>query len=211
MAILLDEKTIKLGHIDGFVFRKVNGKIVTQSMPSQYTDANSPAQQKQRSGMRNILAFYRLKLLRELIKEQFKEVDGRAYNNFVSRNLKLEAVELSEKDYKNDRCILAPYIISEGTLPPLNQRVVDSCLQVKINGKEWKRSDILRLIRIEGSESSGNAPMHAIGKFEEKTIYKPVDQTITTPSLPHGAYAFVHVRYRSHDNLKVSTEHLMIV
>lgn len=211
MAILLDEKTIKLGHIDGFVFRKVNGKIVAQSMPSQYTDANSPAQQKQRSGMRNILAFYRMKLLRELIKEQFKEVDGRAYNNFVSRNLKQEAVELSEKDYKNDRCILAPYIISEGTLPPLNQHVVDGCLQVKINGNEWKRYDVLRLIRIESSNATGDAPAQAIVRFKNEPIYKPVDQTITTTPLPHGAYAFVHLRYRGNDTPKVSTEHLMII
>lgn len=117
MAILFDEKSIKLGHVDGCVFRRMNGKIVMQSMPSQYRDANSPAQQKQRSGMCNILAYYRL--LKNIIHGQFAEVGGRTYNNFVSSNLKLDAVELSKEDYKRGYCILAPYIISKGTLPPL--------------------------------------------------------------------------------------------
>lgn len=208
MAILFDEKSIKLGHVDGCVFRRMNGKIVMQSMPSQYRDANSPAQQKQRRGMCNILAYYRL--LKNIIHGQFAEVGGRTYNNFVSSNLKLDAVELSKEDYKKGYCILAPYIISKGTLPPLEAQAVDNHIEVQIKGEDWQYGDILRFIKVTKKESSDN-PFLMVANYDERIIYNAKDQTIVTQELPHGAYAFVHVRCKGEDNTKVSTEHLVIV
>ena len=54
----IKENGILSGHTGRFVYRELNGKQVVQSMPSHYRDANTDAQKKQRSGMRNILAYY---------------------------------------------------------------------------------------------------------------------------------------------------------
>lgn len=114
----IKENGILSGHTGRFVYRELNGKQVVQSMPSHYRDANTDAQKKQRSGMRNILAYYRL--LKDVIVEQFEDSSGvrkSPYHSFVHHNILLPPVELPQAEYNKGLSVLAPYIISFGSLP----------------------------------------------------------------------------------------------
>lgn len=210
MAIIDDSMGIKTGHADGFVFRKVNGKIVAQAMPSRYKDAKSPAQQKQRSGMRNLLAFYRV--VADAIRLQFNDEKGHGspYNLFVGKNLKMSAVELPEEDYKKGNCILAPYIISYGRLTPLEPEVIDGCLSVYVDPEKWRKGDILRLVGVESQGTEDGVPTRLTLRCEDLNIDRRPETTFTTQPLPHGAYAFVHIR-RIGKKYQSSTQQLIII
>lgn len=210
MAIVDDPKGIKSGHMGGVVFRTVDGKIVSQAMPSQYKDAKSPAQQKQRSGMRNLLAFYRV--VADAIRLQFNDEKGhgRPYNLFVGQNLKMPAVELPEDDYKKGNCILAPYIISYGKLKPLEPEVVDGCLRVEAKPELWRKGDILRLVGVESKGMEDGVPTRLTLRCEDMNIDRRPETVFTSEPLPHGAYTFVHIR-RIGKKYQSSTQQLIII
>ena len=198
------------GHIGPIVYRELNGIQVAQAMPSQYHDAKSEAQLKQRSGMRNILATYRL--LKGAIKEQFEEATSmkRPYNCFVHHNLLLPAVELSKKDYDMRLGLLAPYIVSHGSLPPLDIQVNADTIQFQMKYEEWETLDILRLIMIESTEPSADKPTHLKAVVQDTIINKVEDKMIVSDTLPHGAYTFVHLR-QTRKGFLVSTQHLSLL
>ena len=116
------------GHIGNEVFRDLGDRVVMQAMPSCYTDKKSEAQLKQRSGMKNILAMYRK--VKEAVSGCFEERHGkqRDYNCFVSHNLLQSPVPMSKKEYRNGETILAPYVISSGSLPSLDYEWKDGRL-----------------------------------------------------------------------------------
>ena len=198
------------GHIGQIVYRELNGMQVAQAMPSQYHDAKSEAQLKQRSGMRNILATYRL--LKAAIKEQFEEATSmkRPYNCFVHHNLLLPAIELSKKDYDMRLGLLAPYIVSHGSLPPLDIGDNNDTIQFQMKAEDWKPLDVLRLIRIESKESSADTPTHLKAMVQDTIINKVEDKIIVSTPLPHGAYTFVHLR-QTRKGFIVSTQHLSLL
>lgn len=198
------------GHIGQIVYRELNGMQVAQAMPSQYHDAKSEAQLKQRSGMRNILATYRL--LKAAIKEQFEEATSmkRPYNCFVHHNLLLPAIELSKKDYDMRLGLLAPYIVSHGSLPPLDIQVNTDTIQFQMKSEEWKELDILRLIMLERTGPSADTPTHLKAVVQDTFINKVEDKMIVSDTLPHGAYTFVHLR-QTRKGFLVSTQHLSIL
>lgn len=179
-------------------------------MPSHYNDANTAAQQKQRSGMRNILIYYRM--LKELLREQFEESSNanRPYNCFIHHNLLLPAVELSKEDFQYRRSLLAPYFVSNGTLTPLQTTVVDGCLQFQMNKKEWKSHDILRFIKLESDDDAIGIPTIHYAKHVDKEIDVPIDTVITSEPLKPGAYAYVHLR-PARNGYKVSKQQFIIV
>ena len=209
MAIVNDNGFLS-GHIGQIVYRELNGLQVAQAMPSQYHDAKSAAQLKQRSGMRNILATYRL--LKAAIKEQFEEATSmkRPYNCFVHHNLLLPAVELSKKDYDTKLGLPAPYIVSHGSLPPLDIQVNTDTIQFQMKYEEWKELDILRLIKIESTEPSADTPAHLKADVQDTIINNVEDKMIVSTPLLHGAYTFVHLR-QTRKGFLVSTQHLFLL
>ena len=198
------------GHIGQIVYRELNGMQVAQAMPSQYHDAKSEAQLKQRSGMRNILATYRL--LKAAIKEQFEEATSmkRPYNCFIHHNLLLPAIELSKKDYDMRLGLLAPYIVSHGSLSPLDIQVNTDTIQFQMKYEEWKELDTLRLIMLESTEPSADKPTHLKAVVQDTFINKVEDKMIVSDTLPHGAYTFVHLR-QTRKGFLVSTQHLSLL
>lgn len=209
MAIVNDNGFLS-GHIGEMVFRELNSKQVVQSKPTQYHDANSQAQQKQRSGMRNILAFYRL--LKGAVKTQFEEADSlnRPYNRFVHYNLLLPAVDLSKQDYSKRLCIPAPYIVSHGSLPSLEVCSGTNCIQFQMKQEEWKPGDTLRLIKVEHQETTSDIPACLKASFSDESINIVEDKLISSGPLSHGAYAYIHIR-DTRKGLLVSTQQLILL
>ena len=204
----IKENGILSGHTGRFVYRELNGKQVVQSMPSHYRDANTDAQKKQRSGMRNILAYYRL--LKDVIVEQFEDsssVRKSPYHSFVHHNILLSPVELPQSDYNKGLSVLAPYIISFGSLPPLEVVVEDNSLRFCMKSEEV---DVLRLIKVEGPATDNNTPSSLDATYVDEVINEPENKLIMTSRLSHGAYAYVHIRNAVSRSL-VSSQRLLLI
>ena len=207
----IKENGILSGHTGRFVYRELNGKQVVQSMPSHYRDANTDAQKKQRSGMRNILAYYRL--LKDVIVEQFEDSSGvrnSPYHSFVHHNILLSPVELPQSDYNKGLSVLAPYIISFGSLPPLEVAVEDNSLRFCMKSEEWEKGDILRLIKVECPAPDNNTPSSLDATYVDEVINEPENKLIMTSRLSHGAYAYVHIRNAVSRSL-VSSQRLLLI
>ena len=209
MAIIKGNGSLS-GHVGQLVFRELNGQQVVQSMPTQYRDANTPAQQRQRSGMRNILVTYRL--LKQAIKIQFEEATPvvRPYNCFVHHNLLLPAVDLSKTDYEMHLGILAPYIVSNGSLPPLDVIAEGDTIKFEMKAEDWKTGDTMRLIRVESIDPEAVGPTQLSAHYTDIIISRPEDQCIVSDHLPHGAYTYIHLRSKTKGYL-VSSQYLTLL
>mgnify|MGYP004573597445 CR=1 FL=1 len=207
----IKENGILSGHTGIYVYREMNGKQVVQSMPSHYRDANTDAQKKQSCGMRNILAYYRL--LKDVIVEQFEDSVGvgrSAYHSFLHHNILLSPVELPQPDYNKGLGIIAPYIISFGSLPPLEVSVEDGSLQFSMKSEEWEEGDILLLIKVECPTPGNNTPSSWSATHVDEVTNEPENKLIKTSQLPHGAYAHVHI-CNTVSNSLVSSQRLLLI
>ena len=52
----VDLPSLLKGRVGELVFRTYRGKLIAQGRPTRYRNRNSAAQQKQRGGMRNLIA-----------------------------------------------------------------------------------------------------------------------------------------------------------
>ena len=138
----VDLSSLLKGRVGELVFRTYRGKLIAQSRPTQYHDRNSEAQQKQRGGMRNLIAMY--KCMRNDIRDCFEEATGkqRPYNRFIHHNIKMQTPVLSKKDY--------------GTLPPLDTTIDGNIIRFTINYKDWERDDIIRFIEFTTESIDGS-------------------------------------------------------
>lgn len=200
------------GRIEGMVYRELGGMQIIQSRPTGYRDANSKQQQQQRKGMRNILATYRL--LKYQLRENFEEAREpiAVYRRFIHYNLLLDHVELGAEDYNHGLCVPAPYVISSGSLPALDLRVEGNRLTFEIDEKDWKRGDLLRFYQLRCTDLSGTTGASCwLEASCEETVYDyTMDSHIESAPLPHGAYAYVHLRREGH-RILCSPQHLIVV
>ena len=176
-----------------------------QAMPSCYTDKKSEAQLKQRSGMKNILAMYRK--VKEAVSGCFEERHGkqRDYNCFVSHNLLQSPVPMSKQEFKNGETILAPYVISSGSLPSLDYEWKNGRLSFLMKGDEWKEGDILRFVAVN---LKGTQVLPA--KVTDEVISSPCNKIIETEELEPGAYGWIHIR-KSRNKNYISRQTLFLV
>ncbi|MDO5130760.1 MAG: hypothetical protein Q4D64_12690 [Prevotellaceae bacterium] len=190
----VDLSSLLKGRVGELVFRTYRGKLIAQSRPTQYHDRNSEAQQKQRGGMRNLIAMY--KCMRNDIRDCFEEATGkqRPYNRFIHHNIKMQTPVLSKKDYDFHRLIPLPYIISNGTLPPLDTTIDGNIIRFTINYKDWERDDIIRFIEFTTESIDGSPTDKYSCRHDDVIITHPTGQVIERELTHTGLYAFVHIR-----------------
>lgn len=194
------------------VYREYGGVQIIQSRPTGYRDANSKRQQQQRKGMRNILAAYGL--MKYLLRENFEEAGNplAVYRRFIHYNLLIEHVELSPEDYNCGLCVPAPYVISSGSLPALDLRVEGHSLAFDIDEKDWQRDDLIRLYQLRSIETPelGQGACRLEAKCEETVYDYTMERHVVSAPLPHGAYAYVHLRHDGHRTL-CSPQHFVVI
>lgn len=210
--VKINKKGVLSGRIEGMVYRELDGVQIIQSRPSGYRDANSKRQQQQRKGMRNILAAYGL--LKYLLRENFEEAANplAVYRRFIHYNLLIEHVELTAEDYGHGLCVPAPYVISSGSLSALDLRLEDNRLAFDIEGNDWRRGDLLRFYRLQCIEAPkpGRSACRLEAQCEETVYDYTMEDHIVSAPLPHGAYAYVHLRHEGHRILS-SPQHLLVI
>ncbi|NDV59319.1 hypothetical protein D0T85_14555 [Bacteroides sp. 519] len=118
------------GKVGDVVFSVSKGQQTARAYVSTVNDAKTEAQVAQRAKLGNVVAMYRA--LRKFMKKGFesKPANQSDYNAFVSANMKASQVYLDAEVTSSGGGVVAPYIISKGTLQPIEVQETASGLFV---------------------------------------------------------------------------------
>ena len=131
MAIL-EQNGNYSGKISNVVYKNYNGKIVVCHKQTTYRDAKAEGQVVYRVKMRNIQNIYAA--LKESLRGNFQDKTGRQtdYSCFQGVNMQKPAVYLNKSEVAMKAQVVAPYIVSFGTLPPVAYALKDNMLVTDI-------------------------------------------------------------------------------
>ena len=132
MAIL-EKNGVITGSVDNVVYKNYNGKVVVCRKQTTYRDAKAEGQVVYRVKMRNIQNIYAA--LKESLRGNFQDKTGRQtdYSRFQGINMQKPAVYLNKSEVAMKAQIVAPYIVSFGTLAPIEYELRDNLLVTNIS------------------------------------------------------------------------------
>ena len=113
----------------GAVWYNRKGETVVRELAAQVSNPKSAAQMEQRAKLANMVAFYRAnQFWMHWGAFQTKKSEWSDYNAFVSANMGMDAVYLTKQWAEAGATVVAPYIVSVGSLPRVNVTVVGDTL-----------------------------------------------------------------------------------
>ena len=132
MAIL-EKNGVITGSVDDVVYKNYNGKVVVCRKQTTYRDAKAEGQVVYRVKMRNIQNIYAA--LKEALRGNFQDKTGRQtdYSRFQGVNMQKPAVYLNKNEVAMKAQVVAPYIVSFGTLPQIEYEIKDNSLVTNIS------------------------------------------------------------------------------
>ena len=132
MAIL-EKNGVITGSVDDVVYKNYNGKVVVCRKQTTYRDAKTEGQVVYRVKMRNIQNIYAA--LKEAVRGNFQDKTGRQtdYSRFQGVNMQKPAVYLNKNEVAMKAQVVAPYIVSFGTLVPIEYELKDNSLVTNIS------------------------------------------------------------------------------
>ena len=132
MAIL-EKNGVITGSVDDVVYKNYNGKVVVCRKQTAYRDAKAEGQVVYRVKMRNIQNIYAS--LKEALRGNFQDKVGRQtdYSRFQGVNMQKPAVYLNKNEVAMKAQVVAPYIVSFGTLVPIDYELKDNSLVTNIS------------------------------------------------------------------------------
>lgn len=191
MAIITYKKNYKgrkkiprSGHRGNMIFQPYGNMTIVREMPKHYRDANSEAQQPCRNKMKWVMMMH--KHLKTAYRGCF-EGKKSDYHQFRSMNLNSEI----------GRCI-----VSHGTLPTLNTRIVDGRAEFDMKEEEWKKGDVLRFVSLTGGDD-GCERCNSV----DMVISKPKTEIVKSETLQKGWHCYIHIR-PTRDGNKVSSQEM---
>lgn len=194
MAIL-EKNGVITGSVDDVVYKNYNGKIVVCRKQTTYRDAKTEGQVVYRVKMRNIQNIYAA--LKESLRGNFQDKTGRQtdYSRFQGVNMQKPAVYLNKNEVAMKAQVVAPYIVSFGTLPQVEYELKDNSLVTNIslgnlsvtpdttvseialaivkNNDGWEYDDCLEFMAVKQTE--GNNPT-----VKCSFVHLPLDKNMTT-------------------------------
>ena len=107
------------GKVGDLVFARRLGQQTTRAYNSSPKDAKTRSQVTQRVKMANVIAMYRA--LKSICNHSFEGLDvgQTSYSAFVKANLTGNKVSLTKEAASFGACVVAPYLISRGSLPSI--------------------------------------------------------------------------------------------
>lgn len=141
------------GKVGDLVFARRLGQQTTRAYNSNPKDAKTRSQVTQRVKMANVIAMYRA--LKNICNHSFEglNVGQTSYSAFVKANLTGNKVSLTKEAASFGACVVAPYLISRGSLPSI---------QVEGTG-----ADAVTNISVGGLTISGTT---TIGQFADALV-----------------------------------------
>jgi hypothetical protein len=170
----------------------INGQEVIQSVhKSKPKNPRSQAQMGQRVQLTNILGCYQL--LRPFLKDAYeKKTDGlNYYNIFIRNNLGKIKAYLSKKEATVKACVVAPYQISEGTLPAISIQVQGERLVSSIRlPKSFRMTENMTVGKVSKAILSANRGMHKGDRLSIIHLAQSVYPDDGMPYARQGLYEF---------------------
>lgn len=118
MAIINSVLGTMKGKLGNLSTRKTLGNNVIYARAQEVSNPRTNAQMTQRVKLGNVVILYRvLRRFLEAYAFENKPVTRSVYNEFVGLNLASNKVYLTKDAVKQGACVVAPYIITKGTLP----------------------------------------------------------------------------------------------
>lgn len=107
------------GKVGSLVFARRLGQQITRAYNKTPKDASTKSQVQQRVRMANVIAMYRA--VKRIADHSFEGVKPgqTSYNLFVKANLTNNSVVLTKEAASFGACVVAPYLVSRGTLPSI--------------------------------------------------------------------------------------------
>lgn len=105
------------GKVGSLVFARRLGQQITRAYNAKPKDAATKSQVEQRVRIANVVAMYRA--IKSLANHSFEGAMGgqTSYNLFVQANLTNNSVVLTKEAAALGACVVAPYLVSRGTMP----------------------------------------------------------------------------------------------
>lgn len=133
MAIVKPDGSLS-GAMDDGVFRSYDGVTVLSSKPHDIRNPRSVSQQTNRLKLRNIISMY--SCMKNALKDNFQGKAGcqSDYTRFQACNMTVKtAVYLTYDENVNHACVVAPYVVSFGTLPTIEYHLEEDWLVTDID------------------------------------------------------------------------------
>lgn len=107
------------GKVGSLVFARRLGQQITRAYNAKPKDAATQSQVEQRVRIANVVAMYRA--IKSLANHSFEGAVGgqTGYNLFVQANLTNNSVVLTKEAAALGACVVAPYLVSRGTMPSI--------------------------------------------------------------------------------------------
>lgn len=107
------------GKVGSLVFARRLGQQITRAYNGTPKDASTKSQVQQRVRLANVIAMYRA--VKRVADHSFEGIKPgqTSYNLFVKANLSNNSVVLTKEASSFGACVVAPYLISKGTLPSI--------------------------------------------------------------------------------------------
>lgn len=156
MAILKNGPALS-GKVGGLKYSQVGGVTVVSELSGSFHDAKTRKQLVQRMKLNNILLTYRM--LKDYLKENFEEVSGarRACHVFRGANLVLPDHAWVTSRGVDDSGVLAPMVVSSGTLQPIGYSYENEMYCSDLNVGELTISDRTRVCDLANAIVRNNA------------------------------------------------------
>lgn len=108
--------------VAGAVLYNLKGQTIQREKAAQVANPRTTAQMDQRVKLANLVNFYRANKA-WMAKGSFetKKQTWSDYNAFVSANLEGNNIYLTKAQAAEGQCVIAPYIVTKGTLPAIEQ------------------------------------------------------------------------------------------
>ena len=107
------------GSVGDFTFKQLNGQTIVSEKVTNVHNPRTEAQMKTRTKFTNIVAMY--SLIRPRLRKAFetKPAGVSDYNMFMKVNMQKEPVYLTKQQVAGGACVVAPYQITQGSLPAI--------------------------------------------------------------------------------------------
>lgn len=209
MAVINSVLGTMKGKIGNLSTRKTLGNNILYARAQEVANPRTSAQMKQRVKLANVVTLYRV--LRQFLESyafENKPQTRSVYNEFVSLNLSANRVYLTKDAVKQGACVVAPYVISKGTLPMIgvqgygegattdiavdvtsfdNATVGDFAKAILASNPRFKKGDQLSYVSLVQNTGADGFPHISCEIFE--VILDPDDTAYLDTYMPSRATA----------------------
>lgn len=110
----------------GAVIYQAMGQTRSRELAPQVSNPRTQAQMAQRVRWANLVSFYRANKSWTKYAFETKTQNQSEYNKFMSLNVASSQVYLTKSEASAGACVLAPYIVTQGSLDAIEQNLVDA-------------------------------------------------------------------------------------